>query len=222
MAQQQQQQQQIILVDQLVPKFQIIRRCNNYAMLQNISCSPECKIMRQLLLDHPLSYALTDVIQYRFTKLSIADLMKKFESIPSRLEEDYHSIKDDISLVGVYTTGNATVRGMRISNEFIIDDIRATKEDKEYMNVFVGDEDDDSGRIKPGSHKEHPEHVDDDDETEKEKKDDENNDDKANDDEKKDDTGSIETRNEKMQTPITSPTRSPRKNLSSIRLYCRN
>nr|GEV43525.1 hypothetical protein [Tanacetum cinerariifolium] len=78
-----------------------------------------------------------DVIQYRFTKLRIADLMKKFDSISSRLEEDYHSIKDDIPLVGVYTTGNATVRGMRIPDEFIIDDIRATKEYKEYMNVFV-------------------------------------------------------------------------------------
>ncbi|GKC48313.1 hypothetical protein Tco_1066035 [Tanacetum coccineum] len=37
---------------------------------------------------------------------------------------------------------------------------------------------------------------------------------KANDDEEKDETGSMETRKEKMQTPIPSPTRSPRKNLS--------
>nr|GEU64674.1 hypothetical protein [Tanacetum cinerariifolium] len=40
-----------------------------------------------------------DVIQYpRFTKLIIADLMEKFPSNPLRIEEDYHSIKDDISL----------------------------------------------------------------------------------------------------------------------------
>nr|GEZ31388.1 hypothetical protein [Tanacetum cinerariifolium] len=40
-----------------------------------------------------------DVIQYpRFTKLIIAYLMKKFSSIPQRLYEDYHSIKDDISV----------------------------------------------------------------------------------------------------------------------------
>ncbi|GJW68591.1 hypothetical protein Tco_0123015 [Tanacetum coccineum] len=51
--------QQIILADQLVPKFQTIERCNNYAMLQSIPCSPECKIVGQILLDHPLSYALT-------------------------------------------------------------------------------------------------------------------------------------------------------------------
>ncbi|GJX07056.1 hypothetical protein Tco_0194988 [Tanacetum coccineum] len=164
--------QQIILAAQLVPKFQGIRRCNNYVVLQSIPCSPECKIVEQILLDHPLSYALTatanvpavfkldtqeimyivdmfcdtlklpletpdnlfvapvnieiiesfmqrvgyqgvvdkwdyvccvqqkkNVIQYpHFTKLIIANLMKKYPSIPPRLEEDYHSIKDDILL----------------------------------------------------------------------------------------------------------------------------
>ncbi|GKA28758.1 hypothetical protein Tco_0715003 [Tanacetum coccineum] len=56
-----------------------------------------------------------DVIQYpRFTKLIIADLMKKFPSIPQRLDEDYHSIKDDIPL------------------------IRATDDYKEYETVFFG------------------------------------------------------------------------------------
>ncbi|GJW84013.1 hypothetical protein Tco_0157158 [Tanacetum coccineum] len=80
-----------------------------------------------------------DQIQYpHFTKLIIANLMKKFSSIPQRLEEDYHSIKDDIPLVSVYTTGNVTVRGMLISDEFFTDDIRATKEYKEYIKVFVG------------------------------------------------------------------------------------
>ncbi|GJY22378.1 retrovirus-related pol polyprotein from transposon TNT 1-94 [Tanacetum coccineum] len=39
-------------------------------------------------------------IQYpRFIKLIIADLMKKFPNIPKRLEEDYHSIKDDVPLM---------------------------------------------------------------------------------------------------------------------------
>ncbi|GKD63426.1 hypothetical protein Tco_1305534 [Tanacetum coccineum] len=54
-----------------------------------------------------------DVIRYpRFTKLIIADLMKKYPSIPLRFEEDYHSIKDDIPL------------------------IRATNDFKEYEMVF--------------------------------------------------------------------------------------
>ncbi|GKE02574.1 hypothetical protein Tco_1390557 [Tanacetum coccineum] len=51
--------QQIIPAAQLVPKFQGIGRCNNYVMLQSIPCSPECKIVGQILLDHSLSYALT-------------------------------------------------------------------------------------------------------------------------------------------------------------------
>ncbi|GJZ57748.1 hypothetical protein Tco_0613242 [Tanacetum coccineum] len=33
--------------------------CNNYAVLQSIPCSPECKIVGLILLDHCLSHALT-------------------------------------------------------------------------------------------------------------------------------------------------------------------
>ncbi|GKE58779.1 hypothetical protein Tco_1497964, partial [Tanacetum coccineum] len=63
--------------------------------------------------------------------------MKKYPSISSRLKEDYHSIKDDISLVSVYTTGNVTVRGMLISDAFLTNEIRATNDYKEYEMVFV-------------------------------------------------------------------------------------
>ncbi|GKC24794.1 hypothetical protein Tco_1026944 [Tanacetum coccineum] len=150
--------QQIILADKLVPNFQSIRRCNNYDVLQNIPYSLECKIVGQLLLDHPLGYALTttadvpvivgyqgvvdkkkDVIQYpHFIKFIIIDLMKKFDSIPQRLEEEYHSIKDDISLLSVYFTGNMIIQGILIPDAFITDEIRTTKEYKEYEQVFVG------------------------------------------------------------------------------------
>nr|GFA16192.1 hypothetical protein [Tanacetum cinerariifolium] len=55
------------------------------------------------------------VIQYpRFTKLIITDVMKKYPSIPQILDENYHSIKDDILL-----------------------EIRATDDYKEYEMVFV-------------------------------------------------------------------------------------
>ncbi|GJV16875.1 retrovirus-related pol polyprotein from transposon TNT 1-94 [Tanacetum coccineum] len=48
-----------------------------------------------------------EAIQYpRFIKLIVADLMKKFPNIHKRLEEYYHSIKDDVPSVSVYTTGN--------------------------------------------------------------------------------------------------------------------
>ncbi|GKC52910.1 hypothetical protein Tco_1075655 [Tanacetum coccineum] len=54
------QQQQIIIADQLVTtKYQGIRRCNNYVVLQNIPCSMECKIVGKILVGHALSYALT-------------------------------------------------------------------------------------------------------------------------------------------------------------------
>ncbi|GJZ71124.1 hypothetical protein Tco_0634975 [Tanacetum coccineum] len=79
------------------------------------------------------------VIQYpRFTKLIIADLIKKFDFIPRRLEEDYHSIKDDVPLVSVYTTGNVTIKRMLIPDEFLTNDIRETKEYKDYAKEFVG------------------------------------------------------------------------------------
>ncbi|GJR16570.1 retrovirus-related pol polyprotein from transposon TNT 1-94 [Tanacetum coccineum] len=79
-----------------------------------------------------------DVIQYpRFTKIIIVDLMKKFLSIPLRLEKDYLSIKDDIPLVSVYFTGNETVRGMLIPDAFLTKEICATNDYKEYETVFV-------------------------------------------------------------------------------------
>ncbi|GJV04673.1 hypothetical protein Tco_1338242 [Tanacetum coccineum] len=77
-----------------------------------------------------------DVIQYpRFTKLIITVLMKKYPSISSRLEEDYHSIKDDTSLVSVYTIGNVQVQGMLIPNTFLTEEICATDNYKEYETV---------------------------------------------------------------------------------------
>ncbi|GKE28503.1 hypothetical protein Tco_1443887, partial [Tanacetum coccineum] len=51
--------QHVIPAAQFVPQYKSIGRCNNYAVLQSIPCSPECKIVGHILLDHPLSYALT-------------------------------------------------------------------------------------------------------------------------------------------------------------------
>ncbi|GJX94795.1 hypothetical protein Tco_0349381 [Tanacetum coccineum] len=71
-------------------------------------------------------------------KLMIDDLMKKFLNIPQRIDEDYHSIKDDVSLVSVYTTGNVLVRGMLIPDEFLTEEIHVTNDFKKYETVFVG------------------------------------------------------------------------------------
>ncbi|GKF56712.1 hypothetical protein Tco_0167052, partial [Tanacetum coccineum] len=87
-------------------------------------------------------------------------------------------------------------------------------------SAFLNDDDDSGNRIEPGNHKENPEMVDDDDKNGKEKKDDKKDDD-DNDDHtghtliKTQVTGSLKTRKEKIQTPIPSPHRSSRTDLSS-------
>nr|GEZ12261.1 copia protein [Tanacetum cinerariifolium] len=73
-----------------------------------------------------------EAIQYpRFIKFIIADLMKKFSKIPKRIEKDYHSIKDDISLVSVYTTRNVILQGMLIPDAFITKEICVIDDFKE-------------------------------------------------------------------------------------------
>nr|GEV15083.1 retrovirus-related Pol polyprotein from transposon TNT 1-94 [Tanacetum cinerariifolium] len=139
----------IIPAAQLIPKFQSIGRCNNYVVLQmetldNPFIAPvNIKIIKsfmnmvgyQEVVDKDFVNCVSqkkDVIQYpRFTKLIIVDLMKKDPSISLRLEEDYYFIKDDISLVSVYTTGNVIVRGMLIPDAFLTDEIRAIDDYKE-------------------------------------------------------------------------------------------
>ncbi|GKB14473.1 hypothetical protein Tco_0848396 [Tanacetum coccineum] len=138
--------QQIILADQLVPKFQGIRRCNNYVMLQSISCSPECKIVGQILLDHLLSYALTattDVPAGKKRKQNARDT-----SLPQK------SLK-------------VTIKQKHV--------VKGEKDVKSYANKFVAsmihdDVDDSRDRIDPTSHKEHSKVVVDDDDNKKEKK----------------------------------------------------
>ncbi|GJX05153.1 hypothetical protein Tco_0622748 [Tanacetum coccineum] len=78
---------------------------------------------------------MNNVKQKKFPK--IADLMMKFLKIPKRIEEDYHSIKDDISLFSVSTTGDVYVRGMLILDAFLTKEIYATDDFKEYETVLM-------------------------------------------------------------------------------------
>ncbi|GJV10775.1 hypothetical protein Tco_1352316 [Tanacetum coccineum] len=78
-------------------------------------------------------------IQYpRFTKLIIADLIKKYESIHKRLKEEYHTIKDDTPLVNMYTTGEVIVHGMRIPNDLLTGAIKDTQVYKDYVETYAG------------------------------------------------------------------------------------
>nr|GEU34728.1 hypothetical protein [Tanacetum cinerariifolium] len=221
--------QQIIPAAHLVLKFQSIRRYNNYVVRQSIPCSPECKIVGHILLDHPFSYALTattDVLAVylqqfwktvsklpvetpynlfippvnieiiksfmsRIGYLRVVD--KKYPSISSRIEEDYHSIKDDIPLeyeavfVGVVVPMNqpqhvaSTQRTLRAPGHLPL--LLLVLKEQEESNTFADsmlndDNDDDSGtKIEPGRHKENPNVVVDDDDV---------NVTKSNDDEKND------------------------------------
>ncbi|GJY23149.1 hypothetical protein Tco_0396807 [Tanacetum coccineum] len=54
--------QQVIPAAQLVPRFHIIRRCNNYAVLQSIPCSPECNdLWADSTYQHSLCFGTTTV-----------------------------------------------------------------------------------------------------------------------------------------------------------------
>ncbi|GJW59830.1 hypothetical protein Tco_0109165 [Tanacetum coccineum] len=190
-----------------------------------------------------------DVIQYpRFTKLIIADLMKKYPSIPQRFDEDYHSIKDDIPLKKKQSTtllpppgddkerdemAEATLLSLTLYKTALAAE---AQENIAKVQEKLDEEDIEKMIEEPGSHKENSNVVKDNDLTKK-------NDDKKDEDEVKDDdvektddvaeekdnddddldhtlvrthaTGSMESRNEQMQTPIPTPTRSPKKDLSS-------
>nr|GEW73765.1 hypothetical protein [Tanacetum cinerariifolium] len=141
--------------------------------------------------------------------------MEKFKSIPKRVEEEYHTIKDDTPLVNVYTTGEVPIRDMQIPNDLLTDAIRDTQAYTDYVDVekliegedeFDGDEFADmvhlsdeysSDKIEPRSHKEKPKEIvddganKDDDDKHDDAKDDKNDDDNDNDD---DDQALIRTR----------------------------
>ncbi|GJR27723.1 hypothetical protein Tco_1103955 [Tanacetum coccineum] len=187
-----------------------------------------------------------DVIQYpRFTKLIIADLMKKYSSIPQRIDEDYHSIKDDIPLEiratddykeyetvfvrvvvpmnqpqpvvstqGTYRTTPRAHRTLTLTTashqgKKRKQNARETSSPSKSLKITiiqkqVVEGNKDENRIEPGSHKEHPEIVDDDHENKEEKKDDE--------------MGNLKNRTQKMQTLILTTPKSHRINLSSDKI----
>ncbi|GJV09321.1 hypothetical protein Tco_1346977 [Tanacetum coccineum] len=63
------------------------------------------------------------------------NVRQKKEAI--QIKEDYHSIKDDIPLVSVYTTRDVRIRGMLIPDAFLTEEIHATDAFKEYETMFI-------------------------------------------------------------------------------------
>ncbi|GKF40275.1 hypothetical protein Tco_0120336, partial [Tanacetum coccineum] len=151
------------------------------------------------------------------------DLMKKFPEIPQSIEEDYHSIKDDIPLeirvtddfkayLMVFMTVDVLMNQPQPVEEKVEKLVEGDEDEESYASKFddsvLNDDVDDSGtRLK-------------------EKKDEEIKKEKNNDNVKETDKvvkekyivddvmGSTEIRKEQKQTPIPLPTRSPR-NVSS-------
>nr|GEX21028.1 hypothetical protein [Tanacetum cinerariifolium] len=125
-----------------------------------------------------------------FIKLIVADLMKKFLNIPKRLEEDYHSIKDNVPLtddfkehelvfikvfvlmnqpqpvVSTQGTNSNTPRAPRTPTIF-------TSPQESKKRKEITGESSSPRKIDPKSHKDNPEVVDDDDDKEREKQEDE-------------------------------------------------
>nr|GFA48505.1 hypothetical protein [Tanacetum cinerariifolium] len=199
--------------------------------------------------------------------------MSKFESAPKTHEEDYHSIKDDTSLVSVYSIRKviitkkkpsttpfpppnddrerdeileATLLSLRIEPETRNENPETInnddKEEKKYDKKDDDNDDDDNDdhndhslvrkkvmdfgtRIEPETRNENPETINNDDKEEKkyDKKDDDDNAD-HNDHSlvRKKVMGSVDTKNEKMQTLIPSPLDPVRHTYLHIRPFLRN
>ncbi|GJZ31419.1 hypothetical protein Tco_0576466 [Tanacetum coccineum] len=126
------------------------------------------------------------------TKINVMQIFhavvnQKDQSIPKRLDEEYHTIKDDTLLVNMYTTGrqrkSTPAAPFPPSNDAARDDIiKATQlslvEDKtaklvegddessgdEYADTMILSDEDSDDRIEPGSHKKNSEEIVDDNE----------------------------------------------------------
>ncbi|GJS31793.1 hypothetical protein Tco_0492413 [Tanacetum coccineum] len=229
--------QHVIPAAQLVPQYKTIGRCNNYAVLQKngeqveTSNTPFVTLANIHTIEafmNKVGYqAVVDKVSAFFTKnlaqpwqimfkLIIADLMIKFPNIPKRLEEDYHSIKDDVPLVSVSTTRNVLVRGMLILDAFLTTKIpmnlrstrrsptvSASPSETKKRKKITGESSSSRKSLKVTIKQK--EIVD-------AKKNDVDSEDRA---KKDDEMGSLEIRNEETQTTISTPIRSPRKSLSS-------
>nr|GEU50804.1 hypothetical protein [Tanacetum cinerariifolium] len=261
--------QQIIPADQLFPKFQSIGRCNNYVVLKNISCSPECKIVGQLLLDHPLSYALTTTTDVPALPLETPAnpfitpaTMKVIEPFMQTVgyqgvcDKEYETVfvmvvvptiqpQPVVSTQGTHRTTPSAHRSPTLTTDIaskkkrkqVAGETSSPRKFLKLRRMFLKFRRSWWRRIlkrwskdRARSHKKNPKNVDDDDdENDKEKKDEKKDDDKKKvdaEDKDNDDhaghilvgtqaTGIMEIWKEKMQTPISPPCRSPRKNLSS-------
>ncbi|GKC01453.1 hypothetical protein Tco_0987589 [Tanacetum coccineum] len=200
--------QQIIPAAQLLPKFKGIGICNNYVVLQSTPCSPECKIVGKILLDHPLSYALTAtadvpvVYLQQFWK-TVIKMPEIEDTIIFKLDTNIEIIESFMNRVGylgvVDKVSDFYMKFLAQPWQTMFKAGEGEKDEQSYDDV-----DDSDNRLEPGSHKKNLEHVDDIDDKEEAKVDEKEG----------NEMGSLEIRTEKMRTPISTTPISPRINLS--------
>nr|GEY77566.1 hypothetical protein [Tanacetum cinerariifolium] len=166
--------QQVIPAAQLVLKYHTIRRCNSYVVLQSIPCSPECKIVGQMLLNNLLIKVpgrketikfMLDTQQFVYTLDMFRDILHLPMETPNNLF---------VALVNVETI-EAFMN--RVGYQGVIDKVSAfytKKISQPWQTMFKVverdlDNDDSKDRLEPESHKDNPEHFDDDNDKDKEK-----------------------------------------------------
>ncbi|GJT45507.1 hypothetical protein Tco_0954222 [Tanacetum coccineum] len=213
--------QHVIPAAQLVPQYKPIGRCNNYAVLQSIPCSPECKIVGLILLDHCLSHALTATAdvpavylqQFWRTMSKVPDTEDTIKflldteqftytvDIVAKIREtdDFKEYNTVFMKVAILMNQPQPIVSTQGAN-------RTTPRAHRSPTVFAGPlktkkRKQTDGESKPGSRKDNLKFVDDDDDDKAEEK-------------HSDDMGSLEIRNEETQTTIPTLLSSPRKILS--------
>ncbi|GJR69172.1 hypothetical protein Tco_0015237 [Tanacetum coccineum] len=159
--------------------FQDILHLESTIPSAEISCSPECKIGMPI----PDAF-LTEEIR-------ATDDFKEYETVKPTLT----AIPQGKKRKQIVGESSSPKKSLKIT-------IRQQKRVKEEK-----DDDNSEDRLKPGSHKDNPEHVDDDDDDDK--------DDEKVYEEEGGEMGSLETRTEEMQTVIPTKPRPPRTILSS-------
>nr|GEW95611.1 putative Gag-Pol polyprotein [Tanacetum cinerariifolium] len=172
-------------------------RCNNYTVLQSILCFTECKIIgtvskvpgpeeTKVYVEYSTiclyyGYVLrhSSVVGYRgvvdevssFYMKNLAQpwqiMFKKFLEIPKRIEEDYHSIRYDITMIR--TTDDFKMYETVFMKEESAGESSSPHKSLKITNrqqkVVEGskDNDDSKNRLETGSNKDKQEYVDDDD-----------------------------------------------------------
>ncbi|GJZ68951.1 hypothetical protein Tco_0632501 [Tanacetum coccineum] len=232
--------QQVIPTAQLVLKFYIIGRYNNYTVLQSIPCSPKCQIVGQILLDHPLSYALTataDVL-FVYTLDMFQDILHlpvetpnnpfvapvNIETIEAFMNKVGYQGVVDKTKINILQLFHAVINRTIVDYAALLwwDFINNVKQKKEAIQVvpvrgmlipneFLTKEIHDTDDFKEYKSVFMKDHKDNPEHVD----DDDDKDAEKVDEEEGGKMGSFETKTENMQTPIPTPPRFPRTILSS-------